>query len=60
MSANINSTSANEAISNLKDTTQSTMAAARISLVAATASLIFLVALHVLSPEFDPSWRMVS
>jgi hypothetical protein len=33
---------------------------ARVSFVAAVASLIFLAALHILSPEFDPSWRMVS
>lgn len=33
---------------------------ARISFVASVTSLLSLVALHVLSPEFDPSWRMVS
>jgi hypothetical protein len=35
-------------------------AAARISFVSAAASLVFLAALHLLSPEFDPSKRMVS
>jgi hypothetical protein len=64
MSAKINSTSTNEAILNAKDITGSTMAvsqtAARISFVASVASLVFLAALHILSPEFDPSWRMVS
>lgn len=38
----------------------SSSVAARLSLVAAAATLAFLAALHVLSPEFDPSWRMVS
>jgi hypothetical membrane protein len=30
------------------------------SLVASVAALVLLAVLHVLSPEFDPSWRMVS
>lgn len=64
MSAKINSTSMNEAISKGADTTRSVMAisqvAGRISFAAAVASLVFLAALHILSPEFDPSWRMVS
>jgi hypothetical protein len=34
--------------------------AARLSYGAAAISLVLLVVLHVLSPEFDPSWRMVS
>jgi hypothetical protein len=34
--------------------------AARLSFGAAAASLVLLAALHALSPEFDPSWRMVS
>jgi hypothetical protein len=34
--------------------------AATIALAAAAASAISLLALHVLSPEFDPSWRMIS
>jgi hypothetical protein len=34
--------------------------AARLSFAAAALSLVLLAALHVLSPEFDPSWRMVS
>jgi hypothetical protein len=33
---------------------------ARLSIVAATATLLLLASLHVLSPEFDPSFRMVS
>jgi hypothetical membrane protein len=33
---------------------------ARISVAFATLTLIFLAALHVISPEYDPSWRMVS
>lgn len=34
--------------------------AGQISFAAAAASLVLLAALHVLSPELDPSWRMVS
>ena len=34
--------------------------AARVSFAAAVLSLLALAALHVLSREFDPSWRMVS
>jgi len=33
---------------------------ARLAIAAAAAALLLLVSLHVLSPEFDPSWRMVS
>jgi hypothetical protein len=36
------------------------LTAARLSIAAAAAALVLLAALHVLSPEFDPSWRMVS
>jgi len=31
-----------------------------LSFVLALATLVLLIALHVLSPEFDPSWRVVS
>jgi hypothetical protein len=34
--------------------------AARLSFAAATVSLVLLAALHVIKPELDPSWRMVS
>lgn len=34
--------------------------AARFSWAAAVLSLILLAALHIIKPEFDPSWRMVS
>ena len=64
MSMRINSTSTKEAISKVTDTTEPvttiSQAAGRISFAAAAASLVFLAALHILSPEFDPSWRMVS
>ncbi|MCL4302230.1 MAG: DUF998 domain-containing protein [Anaerolineae bacterium] len=33
---------------------------ARWSIAAAATALVLLVALHILSPELDPSWRMVS
>ena len=36
------------------------LTAARLSLAAAIATLLTLAVLHLLSPEFDPSWRMVS
>ena len=34
--------------------------AARLAIAAAAAALLLLASLHVLSPEFDPAWRMVS
>jgi hypothetical protein len=34
--------------------------AARLSIAAAVAVILLLASLHVLSPEFDPSWRVVS
>jgi hypothetical membrane protein len=34
--------------------------AARLSIAATAAVLLLLASLHVLSPEFDPSWRVVS
>lgn len=34
--------------------------AARVAIGAAMAALVCLASLHVLSPEFDPAWRMVS
>ncbi len=36
------------------------LTAARLSFASGAATLILLTALHLLSPEFDPSWRMVS
>jgi hypothetical protein len=36
------------------------VSAARLSLAAAATALVLLAALHVLSPELDPAWRMVS
>jgi hypothetical protein len=40
--------------------TKSSKLAPSLAIAAAVATLLFLVSLHVLSPEFDPSWRMVS
>jgi hypothetical protein len=34
--------------------------AARLAILAGAAALLLLASLHLLSPEFDPSWRMVS
>ena len=33
---------------------------ARFAIATATVTLLFLASLHLLSPEFDPAWRMVS
>jgi hypothetical protein len=38
----------------------SSLTAARLSFASGVATIVFLGALHFLSPEFDPSWRMVS
>jgi hypothetical protein len=42
------------------DTTTIPAPAARLAVAAAGAVLVSLASLHVLSPEFDPSWRVVS
>jgi hypothetical protein len=34
--------------------------AAWLAMIMTAATILLLAALHVLSPEFDPSWRMVS
>ena len=44
----------------VKPTTSIEQIAAQLSFGAAATSLLLLAALHVVSPEFDPSWRMVS
>jgi hypothetical protein len=36
------------------------LAAARLAAVTGAATIVLLAALHILSPELDPSWRMVS
>jgi len=64
MSAKISSTSPKEAISKITDTTRPdtaiSLTTARLAIAASTAALLLLASLHMLSPEFDPSWRMVS
>jgi hypothetical protein len=42
------------------DTSAITFPAARLSIAATVVAIISLASLHILSPEFDPSWRMVS
>lgn len=42
------------------DTSRISRPAAQLTIVATIAALLSLASLHVLSPEFDPSWRMVS
>lgn len=42
------------------DSSKIEVTGARLSIAATVAALLLLVSLHVLSPEFDPSWRMVS
>ena len=44
----------------VKPVTGISRTATRLSLATATMSLVLLAALHVIKPEFDPSWRMVS
>lgn len=62
MSTRISFTETNEVLSKTTDRTYPAIieTAGRISLTASMATLVFLGALHLLSPEFDPSWRMVS
>lgn len=64
MSVRINSELAEKVISKVTDTTVPRTAisqiAARISFATSVLTLVLLAALHLLSPEFDPSWRMVS
>lgn len=64
MSAKMSSPSTNTAVSEVSNMTASEMSssqlAGRISFAGSAASLLLLAALHVLSPEFDPAWRMVS
>jgi hypothetical protein len=42
------------------DTSEISDTAARIAIGFSAAALTFLASLHILSPEFDPAWRMVS
>src|SRR5579864_6382537 len=42
------------------DPSRTSRPAAQLAIVAAIAALLSLASLHVLSPEYDPSWRMVS
>ncbi len=64
MSAKISSTSTNEVISNVKhipSVNNGSFTGRRTDLICGIRlTLVFLAVLHVLSPEFDPSWRMVS
>src|SRR6266498_794552 len=57
------STTSNKVISNVTPRDHSittSQLAGRFSLITSAATLILLATLHILSPEFDPSWRMVS
>ncbi len=49
----------NSVISN-SDAAKISLPAARLAIAAAAATLLLLASLRVLSPEFDPSWHMVS
>lgn len=42
------------------DTSKISVLVARLAIAATVVVLLLLASLHVLSPEFDPSWRMVS
>ncbi len=48
-----------KALSN-NDMSKISVPAARLAIAASAAVFLLLVGLHALSPEFDPSWRMVS
>jgi hypothetical protein len=64
MSTKISSSFSQDTLSDVYDRTRSAMAvsqvAARLSFLSSIASLAFLAVLHLLSPEFNPSSRMVS
>lgn len=55
----ISMNSMNAAVSN-SDPSRISVSAARLTIAAAAAVLLLLASLHGLSPEFDPSWRVVS
>jgi hypothetical protein len=44
----------------ISDPSRIPVAPARLAIAAAAAEVLFLAGLHLLSPEFDPSWRVVS
>jgi hypothetical protein len=43
-----------------KPMTRISLPAARLAIATAVTALLLLASLHILSPEFDPAWRMVS
>ncbi|MGC3943758.1 MAG: DUF998 domain-containing protein [Chryseolinea sp.] len=47
-------------ITQIGNTAVVNVTAVKLSMIAAAISLVALLSLHVLSPEFGPSWRMVS
>ncbi len=49
-----------ERIASNNDPLKISVLAASLAIAASAAAFLFLASLHVLSPEFDPSWRMVS
>lgn len=49
----------NQVISN-RDAARISLPAARLAIATAATALLLLASLHVLSPEFNPAWRMVS
>jgi len=48
----------NDAVATLE--TKISLPIARLAIATSAATLLLLVSLHILSPEYDPSWRMVS
>ena len=44
----------------MSDPSKISVAAARLAIAAAAVEILLLAGLHMLSPEFDPSWRVVS
>lgn len=51
---------ANGSLVSTRNSTQVAEVAARLAILAAGATIFLLVSLHALSPEFSPSWRMIS
>ena len=43
-----------------KPVTEISLSVEQLSIATSAAVLVLLASLHILSPEFDPSWRMVS
>jgi len=50
----------NNSLAPMRNPTQVAESAAWLAILATGATIFLLVSLHALSPEFSPSWRMIS